>query len=67
MNAEPAGNKTYLGDSVYAEHDGFHLILTTENGLGVSNTIFLEPIVLKNLDLYLKRMQEMSRPSTTLD
>ena len=24
--------KTYLGDSVYAEFDGFHLILTTENG-----------------------------------
>jgi hypothetical protein len=26
--------KSYLGDSVYADFDGFAIILTTENGSG---------------------------------
>lgn len=43
--------KTYLGDSVYAQFDGYHIVLTTENGLpsGPSNTIALEPAVLSAL------------------
>lgn len=41
--------KVYLGDSVYAEFDGFGIKLTTENGLGPSNTIVLEPEVYGNL------------------
>ncbi len=45
-------SKTYLGDSVYADTDGFHIILTTENGYGPSNTIFLEDVVLDALDAY---------------
>lgn len=44
--------KTYLGDSVYAEFDGFAITLTTENGYGPSNTIVLEPEVLQALDLF---------------
>jgi len=50
--------KDYLGDSVYADFDGFHVVLTTENGYGPSNTIALEPNVLKALDIYLKRLKE---------
>lgn len=47
-----ASNKTYLGDSVYAEHDGFHVILTTENGdiCDPGNRIALEPSVLASLN-----------------
>lgn len=43
--------KMYIGDSVYAEHDGFSLILTTENGIPTdpSNKIELEPSVYQNL------------------
>lgn len=37
--------KIYLGDAVYAEHDGFAVILTTENGIEATNTIVLEPEV----------------------
>lgn len=33
--------KTYLGDSVYAEMDGDTIKLTTDNGYGPSNTIYL--------------------------
>ena len=40
--------KMYLGDSVYAQFDGYHIVLTTENGLPTdpSNTIALEPAVM---------------------
>ena len=45
---EPVTTKEYLGDSVYAENlDGIGMKLTTENGLGASNTIILE------LEVYL--------------
>lgn len=45
-------HKQYLGDSVYAEFDGFGIVLTTENGHGPSNIIILEPQVLAALDNY---------------
>lgn len=47
--------KAYLGDSVYADYDGYHIILTTENGYGPSNTIALEPGVLRALEVYRMR------------
>ena len=44
--------KRYLGDSVYAEFDGYGITLTTENGYGPSNIIYLEPQVLAALENY---------------
>lgn len=46
--------KTYLGDSVYATFDGFHIVLTTENGYtdDPRNLIALEPEVLAALDRF---------------
>lgn len=41
--------KVYLGDSVYAEFDTVitgDVTLTTENGYGPTNTIYLEPQVI---------------------
>jgi len=37
--------KTYLGDSVYVDFDGYSLILMTDNSEGPTNTIYLEPVV----------------------
>ena len=48
-------NKHYLGDGVYIEFDGFTIILTTENGIEVTNTIVLEPEVLNNFTEYITR------------
>lgn len=44
----------YLGDSVYAHFDGYHIVLETRNGLPTdpSNTIALEPHVMDILKLY---------------
>ena len=35
-------NKIYLGDGVYCEFSGHDFMLTTENGIEVTNTIYLE-------------------------
>lgn len=37
--------RSYLGDSVYVDTDGYGVILTTENGDGPTNQIYLEPSV----------------------
>jgi hypothetical protein len=49
--------KLYLGDAVYAAFDGYHLVLTTENGIAITNAIFLEPNVVKALELYLDKLK----------
>lgn len=52
-------DKVYLGDSVYAQHDGYHVILTTENGYhdDPRNQIALEPPVLRALNEYVERLK----------
>lgn len=49
--------KEYLGDAVYAELAHGRIILTTENGLRVLNTIVLEPEVAEALYCYLGRQR----------
>jgi len=47
--------KRYLGDSVYARVDEYgDLVLTTENGLGPSNTIILNADVYEALKLFME-------------
>jgi hypothetical protein len=50
----------YLGDSVYAKFDGYHIILETHNGLpnDPSNHIALEPAVLNALMDYNRAIYE---------
>lgn len=48
--------KVYLGDGVYAQWDGYQLILTTENGIEVTNIIVLEPEVLRALGLFFQQL-----------
>jgi len=51
----PTVNKVYLGDGVYVEQDEYSgIVLTTENGIQITNTIVLEPQVIANLFAYLK-------------
>jgi hypothetical protein len=48
-------DKVYLGDGVYVDNDGFNVILTTEDGVTVTNTIYLEPDVMQALLQYYKK------------
>jgi hypothetical protein len=49
--------KVYLGDAVYADHDGFGLILTTEDGYSVTNRILLDPTTLEALEQYIRGLR----------
>lgn len=53
--------KDYIGDSVYADFDGYAITLTTENGFSPSNAIVLEPEVLAALNQYAVRVREMAQ------
>ena len=50
--------KEYLGDSVYVQWEYGQLILTTENGDGSSNTIFMEREVYEALVKYVERIKQ---------
>lgn len=49
--------KQYLGDGVYVDFDGYQLVLTTENGISVTNQIFMEPIVVAALIEYFDKIK----------
>lgn len=50
--------KVYLGDAVYIEVERGMLKLTTEDGIRVSNTVFLERYVLEAFEEYVKEHRE---------
>lgn len=47
--------KAYLADGVYAEIDNGSVCLTTENGIEVTNRIYLDIDVLRALDVWRER------------
>ena len=51
--------KDYLGDSVYIDVNAIgQIVLTTENGYGPSNTIYMEPEVVAAFERYLARIRQ---------
>jgi hypothetical protein len=50
--------KVYLGDGVYAEFDEGRLVLTTEDGISVTNTIYLENEVYNALLAFVERLRK---------
>lgn len=52
--------KEYLGDSVYVDIDSGMVRLTTENGYGATNTIFLELPVYEALVKYVERAKGLA-------
>jgi hypothetical protein len=57
--------RVYLGDSVYVEVENGMLKLTTDNGLGPSNTIYLEPDVAAALLMYMRRVGWLTDSEST--
>ena len=56
--------ETYLGDAVYARIRDGRLILTTEDGIGAMNTIYLEPEVYAALLAFVARTKEKLKGET---
>lgn len=57
MDEKKIGEAQYLGDGVYAEYDGYHIVLDLR---GQDNTIkiAMEPEVLKAFDSFRKWLKE---------
>ncbi len=53
------GQKSYIGDAVYVQFDGYHLVLTTEDGIRTSNIIALEDAVFLALCKFAERAWHM--------
>ena len=56
-------NKSYLGDGVYVEEDDDTpnvFVLTTEDGVMIQNTIYMEPEVLSNFFHWIERINDVS-------
>jgi len=45
--------EAYLGDGLYAKFDGYMLCIYAHNGIEATNTVWLEPAVLKALQYFL--------------
>lgn len=53
--------KQYLGDAVYFEFDRYaNIVLTTENGVDVTNRIVLEPRVYESLLNVVNQLRKKS-------
>lgn len=53
--------KAYIGDGVYAEVDaGNRIVLTTEDGIDISNTIIVQPEVMAKLLFFLGIAQKLT-------
>jgi hypothetical protein len=44
--------RTFLGDGVFADFDGHHIVLTAEDGIQVTNRVYLDPAVFAALVKY---------------
>lgn len=59
--------KEYIGDGIYLSYDGYAYILTTEDGVSVSNLIYIEP---EYMDLIIRcshKMKPLSLASATVN
>lgn len=59
-------NKRYIGDGVYAEFDGFGIVLTTDNGISTTNRIVLEPDVYAALADFVAALVKDAEQQPTL-
>jgi hypothetical protein len=48
--------KEYIGDGVYADTEYGEIVLTTENGIDVSNTIVLGPYEIRALLKFIEKV-----------
>ena len=59
--------KQYLGDGVYADFDGYALVLTTSDGVSDTNEVVLEPSVMEALLRYAVTIWDRNQLHTVLD
>lgn len=50
--------KEHIGDGVFVDHDGYHVVLTTEDGVQTTNRIYLDPGVFLALYNWHQQLQQ---------
>ena len=55
----------YLGDGLYCDFDGWHIVLYASNGTVTTNTVYLAPDVLQAFESYVKRLCERIKKEST--
>ena len=50
--------KTYLGDGVYANENGKYVVLTTEDGITATNTMYIDEDVWRALKRFMAVREE---------
>jgi hypothetical protein len=53
--------KTYLGDGLYAEFDGFQIKVYASDGIRVTNEVFFEGETITAFLEFLEQVKEMAR------
>jgi len=50
--------KRYIGDAVYIEFDGLHIVLTTSDGIRDTNRICLDNTVMISFEQWVKEFKQ---------
>jgi len=53
--------REYLGDGLYADFDGYQIILAANNGIRDTNVVYLEPSVLKKFFAYTELIEQIKK------
>jgi hypothetical protein len=53
--------KTYLGDGVYANENGEYVVLTTEDGITITNTVYIDEDVWRALKRFVATREERNQ------
>ncbi len=59
-------NETYLGDGLYASHDGYHVVLRAPREPESDHFVFLEPPVLSKFLAYVDSLKR-DTPATMIE
>lgn len=47
----------YLGDGLYASHDGVQIRVFSHNGIHETNVVYMEPLVLENFEKWVENLR----------
>lgn len=53
--------RKYLGDGLYADFDGYQIMLAANNGIHDTNVVYLEPEVLENFYQYVAMIEQLKK------
>lgn len=59
--------REYLGDGLYADFDGYQILLAANNGITDTDVVYLEPEVLKKFFTYIELIEQIKKQHRAKD